>query len=134
MLRSPGACGQPGTLRFPVGYAPPPGDPTRDRGSSAWVGGRDGRAAVDWTGWIGIGLGVAGVAILAWTALTRTPVSPGRPDPPRSPTGSGPEGSAPPGSGPEALAPPGSGPEGSVAREGSNVFQGSNLGFLHSVG
>jgi phosphatidylglycerophosphate synthase len=28
---------------------------------------------VDWTGWVGIGLGVGGVAILAWTARTRTP-------------------------------------------------------------
>jgi phosphatidylglycerophosphate synthase len=40
---------------------------------------------VEWTGWVGIGLGVAGVAILAWTALTRTPAPralPGRPPPP----------------------------------------------------
>jgi phosphatidylglycerophosphate synthase len=28
---------------------------------------------VGWTGWVGTGLGVAGVAILAWTALARTP-------------------------------------------------------------
>jgi phosphatidylglycerophosphate synthase len=28
---------------------------------------------VDWTGWVGIGLGVGGVAILAWTAVARTP-------------------------------------------------------------
>jgi hypothetical protein len=28
---------------------------------------------VDWTGWVGIGLGAGGVVILAWTALTRTP-------------------------------------------------------------
>ena len=30
-----------------------------------------------WTGWIGVGLGVGGVAILAWTALTRTPAGGG---------------------------------------------------------
>jgi phosphatidylglycerophosphate synthase len=28
---------------------------------------------VGWTGWVGIGLGVGGVVILAWTALARTP-------------------------------------------------------------
>jgi CDP-diacylglycerol--glycerol-3-phosphate 3-phosphatidyltransferase len=32
---------------------------------------------LDWTGWIGIGLGAAGVAILAWTARTRTPAGGG---------------------------------------------------------
>jgi phosphatidylglycerophosphate synthase len=32
---------------------------------------------VGWTGWIGVGLGVGGVAILAWTALTRTPAGGG---------------------------------------------------------
>jgi phosphatidylglycerophosphate synthase len=30
-------------------------------------------AAVNGSGWVGIGLGVGGVAILAWTALSRTP-------------------------------------------------------------
>jgi phosphatidylglycerophosphate synthase len=34
---------------------------------------------VDWAGWVGVGLGVAGVAILAWTVLTRTPGSPPAP-------------------------------------------------------
>jgi phosphatidylglycerophosphate synthase len=92
------------------------------------AGGRDGRAAVDWTGWIGVGLGVAGVAILAWTALTRTPVSPGRPDPPRSPTVSG----------PDASPPPVAGPEGSVAREGGEGwgFEAYEAGWraVHSLG
>jgi phosphatidylglycerophosphate synthase len=37
---------------------------------------------VDGTGWVGIGLGVGGAAILAWTALTRTPTRPS-PDPTR---------------------------------------------------
>jgi phosphatidylglycerophosphate synthase len=36
---------------------------------------------VDWTGWVGIGLGVGGVAILAWTALTRTPTRSRHPTP-----------------------------------------------------
>ena|GEM_PF-1129097 len=45
---------------------------------------------MDWTGWVGIGLGVAGVVILAWTALTRTPASRARPDPARSASASGP--------------------------------------------
>jgi phosphatidylglycerophosphate synthase len=34
--------------------------------------------AVDWTGWVGVGLGVAGVVILAWMAATRTPTPAGR--------------------------------------------------------
>jgi phosphatidylglycerophosphate synthase len=33
---------------------------------------------VDWTGWVGVGLGVGGVVILAWTALARTPGSAAR--------------------------------------------------------
>jgi phosphatidylglycerophosphate synthase len=37
---------------------------------------------VELTGWVGIGLGVAGVAILAWTALTRTPAPRALPGPP----------------------------------------------------
>jgi phosphatidylglycerophosphate synthase len=41
---------------------------------------------VDWTGWVGIGLGVGGVAILAWTALTRTPTPPSQPATPTPPT------------------------------------------------
>jgi phosphatidylglycerophosphate synthase len=46
---------------------------------------------VSWTGWVGIGLGVAGVAILAWTAVTRTSASHPRPGQPRSapPSGAG---------------------------------------------
>jgi phosphatidylglycerophosphate synthase len=36
---------------------------------------------VDWTGLVGIGLGVGGVAILAWTALTRTPIPTTTPTP-----------------------------------------------------
>jgi CDP-diacylglycerol--glycerol-3-phosphate 3-phosphatidyltransferase len=39
---------------------------------------------VSWTGWVGIGLGLAGVAILAWTAVTRTSASHLRPGQPRS--------------------------------------------------
>ena len=31
---------------------------------------------MDWAGWVGVGLGVAGVVILAWTVLTRTPGPP----------------------------------------------------------
>jgi phosphatidylglycerophosphate synthase len=54
---------------------------------------------VDWTGWVGIALGVAGVAILAWTALARTPAPRARPGPPTPPTPS----SAPP---PSATGPP----------------------------
>jgi phosphatidylglycerophosphate synthase len=34
---------------------------------------------VSWTGWVGIGLGAAGVLILAWTALTRIPAPPPTP-------------------------------------------------------
>ena len=34
---------------------------------------------MSWTGWVGAGLGVAGVAILAWTGLARTPARHGRP-------------------------------------------------------
>jgi phosphatidylglycerophosphate synthase len=41
---------------------------------------------VDWTGWVGIGLGVGGVAILAWTALTRIPTPPTIPTPPATAT------------------------------------------------
>jgi phosphatidylglycerophosphate synthase len=41
---------------------------------------------VDWTGWVGIGLGVGGVAILTWTALTRTPTPPSHPATPTPPT------------------------------------------------
>jgi phosphatidylglycerophosphate synthase len=41
-------------------------------------------------GWVGIGLGVAGVAILAWTALTRIPASHARPDQPWSVSAPGP--------------------------------------------
>ncbi|MFL6295816.1 MAG: CDP-alcohol phosphatidyltransferase family protein [Actinomycetes bacterium] len=46
---------------------------------------------MSWTGWVGIGLGVAGVAILAWTAVTRTSASHPRPGQPRSapPSGAG---------------------------------------------
>jgi phosphatidylglycerophosphate synthase len=33
---------------------------------------------VGWRGWVGFGLGVGGVAILAWTALARTPAAPAR--------------------------------------------------------
>jgi phosphatidylglycerophosphate synthase len=40
---------------------------------------------VDWTGWVGIGLGVGGVAILAWTALTRTPTRSSHPATPVPP-------------------------------------------------
>ena len=40
---------------------------------------------MDWTGWVGIGLGVGGVAILAWTARSRTPVPPSRPATPATP-------------------------------------------------
>jgi phosphatidylglycerophosphate synthase len=32
---------------------------------------------VSWTGWVGAGLGVAGLLILAWTAASRTPAPPG---------------------------------------------------------
>jgi phosphatidylglycerophosphate synthase len=56
---------------------------------------------VDWTGWVGVGLGAAGVAILAWTTLTRTPppTQPPTPPPPRwaTPTPAG--GAHPPGGG-----------------------------------
>jgi phosphatidylglycerophosphate synthase len=38
---------------------------------------------MSWTGWVGAGLGVAGVAILAWTGLARTPARHGRPGQPR---------------------------------------------------
>ena len=34
---------------------------------------------MSWTGWVGAGLGVAGVAILAWTGLARTRARHGRP-------------------------------------------------------
>jgi phosphatidylglycerophosphate synthase len=54
---------------------------------------KDDGSAVDWTGWVGIGLGVAGVVILAWTASTRTPASRAGPDPARSASASGPEAS-----------------------------------------
>jgi phosphatidylglycerophosphate synthase len=41
-----------------------------------------------WTGWVGVALGVAGVAILAWTALARTPApAPGGPAQPPGPAG-----------------------------------------------
>jgi phosphatidylglycerophosphate synthase len=45
---------------------------------------------VDWAGWIGIGLGVGGVAILAWTALGRTPALGARPGTPPPPSAAGP--------------------------------------------
>lgn len=53
---------------------------------------------MSWTGWVGIGLGVAGVAILAWTAVTRTSASHPRPGQPRSASASGPA-SSPSGAG-----------------------------------
>jgi phosphatidylglycerophosphate synthase len=75
-------------LLLPVGYAPPPGARSGRAGE-----GTDG-AAVDWTGWVGVGLGVAGVAILAWTALTRTPGSRAQAGPPPSPAVPGAPGEA----------------------------------------
>jgi phosphatidylglycerophosphate synthase len=52
--------------------------------------GADGKedAPVGWTGWVGIGLGVGGGVILAWTALARTP-APGTPAAGASPAGGG---------------------------------------------
>jgi phosphatidylglycerophosphate synthase len=66
---------------------------------------------VNWTGWVGLGLGVAGVAILAWTALTRIPASHPRPKEPRS-AAAGPE---PPPAGPGAPPAGGSDPGWSFA-------------------
>jgi phosphatidylglycerophosphate synthase len=51
---------------------------------------------VDWTGWVGIGLGVGGVVILAWTALTRTPTRPSHPATPTPPTTAPPPSTADP--------------------------------------
>jgi phosphatidylglycerophosphate synthase len=46
---------------------------------------------VDWTGWVGIALGLTGAAILTWTATSRTPGrhpgTPPSPPPPTSPSG-----------------------------------------------
>jgi phosphatidylglycerophosphate synthase len=53
---------------------------------------------VDWTGWVGIGLGLGGVVILAWTVLTRTSGSRARLARPGSPSVSGP-GASPGGEG-----------------------------------
>ena len=88
--------------------------------------------AVSWTGWVGIGLGVAGVAILALTALTRIPASHPRPHQPRSATPAGPE---PPPGGPAA--PPGGGatpPGGGSDHDWS--FEGYQAGWrvAHSLG
>jgi phosphatidylglycerophosphate synthase len=66
---------------------------------------------VNWTGWVGLGLGVAGVAILAWTALTRIPASHPRPKEQRS-AAAGPE---PPPAGPGAPPAGGSDPGWSFA-------------------
>jgi phosphatidylglycerophosphate synthase len=80
---------------------------------------------VDWTGWVGVGLGVAGVVILAWTALTRTPGTRGRPDPPGSH----------PVAGPEAVA---AGPEAAGGGEGGDgwSFEAYQAGWrtVHSLG
>jgi phosphatidylglycerophosphate synthase len=81
--------------------------------------------AVSWTGWVGLGLGVAGVAILALTALTRIPASHPRPHQPRSAPPAGPE---PPSAGPAA--PPGGGSDPDWS------FQGYQAGWrvVHSLG
>jgi phosphatidylglycerophosphate synthase len=47
--------------------------------AAARVGAGTGGPLVSWTGWVGAGLGVAGAAILAWTAAARTPEVPAAP-------------------------------------------------------
>ncbi|HEV8425395.1 MAG TPA: CDP-alcohol phosphatidyltransferase family protein [Actinomycetes bacterium] len=56
----------------------------------------DGGRTVDVTGWAGVGLGVAGVAILAWTALARTPSGRLPPAAPARPPGDAEAGAAGP--------------------------------------